>query len=60
MYPGESRSLPVPSSTWLSTTIGAIVEKYCWLKSAWTLFQRSLPVFASSDTKKLSGVTKYR
>ena len=29
-----SRSLPVPTITWLPTTIGAVVEKYCWLKSA--------------------------
>ena len=27
-----SRSLPVPTSTWLPTTIGAVVEKYCSLK----------------------------
>ena len=46
-----SRSLPVPTITWLPMTIGAIVEKYCWLKSEMTLCQRSLPVFASSDTR---------
>ena len=42
--PGASRSLPVPTSTWLPMTIGAIVEKYCWLKSAISTCQRSLPV----------------
>ena len=32
-------------------TIGAIVEKYCWLKSAISTCHRSLPVFASRQCR---------
>ena len=46
-----SRSLPEPTSTWLSTTIGAMVWKYCCWKLASSLCQRSLPVLASSETR---------
>ena len=46
-----SRSLLDPTSTWLSTTIGAIVWKYCCSKLASSFVQRSLPVRASSEIR---------
>ena len=47
----------MPTMTVLPITIGAMVEKYCCVKGANSLFQRSFPVFASSETMKSSGVT---
>jgi hypothetical protein len=43
--------LPVPTITWLPTTTGAEVRKYCWLKGAISLCQRSRPVRASSEIR---------
>ena len=44
-------SFPVPISKWSPMTTGAMVEKYCWLKSEMTLCQRSFPVLASREIR---------
>ena len=49
--PGASRSFPVPINKWFPTTMGAMVEKYCSLKSAISLCQISLPSEAFMATR---------
>src|SRR5204863_443971 len=60
-YPGTSVTSPeTPTMTWLRTTSGAMVEKYPSLTSASSTFQRTLPSLALRQTRKQSGVSKYR